>query len=81
MERQAGQQQEFGLPNAQQLASSGGSRVLRRYRIRLGMPGSSGVKIGAVYQPGSEDVEGTIAAGVHLGRPGFQGYQFKECVY
>ena len=25
--------------------------------------------------------KGTIAAGVHLGRPGFQGYQFKECVY
>ena len=38
------------------------------------------MKIGTVYQPGSEDVKGPVVAGVHLGRPGFQGYQCKECV-
>ena len=69
-----GAQQEFGLPNAHQSASLGGSRLRRRCQIRLGMPGLSGVKIGTVYQPGSEDVKGTVVAGVHLGRPGFQGY-------
>ena len=73
VERQAGQQQDSNRQTPSIAAAGSGGVACSTWVRPGGLPGSSGGKIGAVYQPGSEDIVGANLVVVHRGRAGFKG--------